>query len=255
MYFTYRDEGRAFQALGIWSSGGVTVTGVSEPEQVRSLHVTQGVLEALAVPPLLGRWFSREDDTPGTPETVLLTHGYWHRRFGGDPSVIGRTISIDATPRSVIGVMPAGFKFLDLNAELILPQRFDRSRTFLGNFSFTGIARLKTGVTVQQASADVARMLPIWLNAWPAPLGGDRAVFANARIAPVASSRASREPINCRWSHFHPANTHRGCPASGPNLQRPSGHSGGNSRCHLGGLREFVEGFNANDPIVAEDKV
>jgi predicted permease len=185
MHFTYRDEGRVFQDLGVWSSGGVTVTGQSEPEQVRSVFVTQGVLEALAVPPLLGRWFSRHDDTPGTPETVLLTHGYWQRRFGGDRSVIGRTMTIDSTPRTVIGVMPADFRVLELNAELILPQRFERARLFLGNFSFQGIGRLKPGVTLEQANADVGRLLPIWLEAWPVPFGIDRKMFANARLAPA----------------------------------------------------------------------
>ena len=156
MYFSYREEGRVFQHLGIWSRGGVTVTGFSEPEQVRSLFVTQGVLDAVGVPPTLGRWFSREDDTPGTQETVLLTHGYWQRRFGGDRSVLGRTITIDSKPRAVIGVMPEGFRFLDADADVIMPQRFERARLFLGNFSFTGIARLKPGVTVEQANADVA---------------------------------------------------------------------------------------------------
>jgi putative ABC transport system permease protein len=185
MYFTYRDEGRAFQDLGAWSAGGVTVTGFSEPEQVRSLFVTQGVLDALAIPPALGRRFSREDDTPGTQETVMLTHGYWQRRFGGDRAVIGRTMTIDATPRVVIGVMPADFKFLAVDTELILPHRFNRSRLFLGNFSYQGIARLKPGVTSQQASADVARMLPTWLKTWPAPLGLDKKLFENARVAPA----------------------------------------------------------------------
>jgi predicted permease len=185
MYFSYREEGRVFQHLGIWSRGGVTVTGFSEPEQVRSLFVTQGVLDAVGVPPTLGRWFSREDDTPGTQETVLLTHGYWQRRFGGDRSVLGRTITIDSKPRAVIGVMPEGFRFLDADADVIMPQRFERARLFLGNFSFTGIARLKPGVTVEQANADVARILPIWLNAWPLPLGLDRKLFQNAGFAPA----------------------------------------------------------------------
>jgi predicted permease len=185
MYFSYREEGRAFQQVGIWSQGGVTVTGFSEPEQVRSLFVTQGVLDAVGVPPALGRWFSREDDSPGSPETVLLTHGYWQRRFGGDRNVLGRSLTIDSKPRTVIGVMPEGFRFLDDDAELILPQRFDRARVFLGNFSFTGIARLKPGVTIEQANADVARMLPMWLKAWPTPLGLDRAVFESARFAPA----------------------------------------------------------------------
>jgi predicted permease len=185
MYFTYRDEGRVFQDLGVWSSGGVTVTGQSEPEQVRTVFVTQGVLEALAVAPLFGRWFSREDDTPRTPETVLLTHGYWQRRFAGDRGVIGQTMTIDSKPRTVIGVMPPDFRFLELNAELILPQRFDRARLFLGNFSFQGIGRLKRGVTLEQVNADVGRLLPIWMEAWPAPLGIDKKMFANARLSPA----------------------------------------------------------------------
>ena len=185
MYFTYRDESRTFQNVGIFSRGSVTVTGVSEPEQVRSLFVTFGVLDAVGVPPVFGRWFSREDDTPGTPETVLLMHGYWQRRFGGDRTVLGRSVTIDSTPRTVIGVMPEGFRFLDTDTDVIVPQRFDRARVFLGNFSFTGIARLKPGVTVTQANADVARLLPLWLKAWPVPLGLDRSVFENARFAPA----------------------------------------------------------------------
>ena len=64
---------------------------------------------ALGVQPVLGRWFSRDDDRPGTPETVILSHGYWQRRFGGDPAVIGRAMTIDSRPREVIGVMPASF--------------------------------------------------------------------------------------------------------------------------------------------------
>ena len=185
MYFSYREEGRAFRDIGLWSNGGVTVTGFSQPEQVRSLFVTQGVLDALGVPPVLGRWFSREDDTPGSPETVLLTYGYWQRRFGGDRGVIGRTLTVDARPRTVVGIMPADFRFLNLDPELILPQRFERPRLFLGNFSFQGLARLKPGVTIEQANADVARILPTWLNAWPLPLGLDRALFKNAGFAPA----------------------------------------------------------------------
>ena len=185
MYFTYREEGRAFRELGLWSSGSTTVTGLSEPEQVRTAFVTYGTLEALGVQPSLGRLFSREDDTPGTPDTVMLMHGYWQRRFAGDAGVIGRSVTIDARPRTVIGVMPADFAFLDSNAELLLPQRFDRARTFLANFSFQGVARLKPGVSMQQANADVERMLPIWLKTWPTPAGLDRKIFENAKLAPA----------------------------------------------------------------------
>jgi putative ABC transport system permease protein len=184
MYFTYREENQTFQDLGLWSNGGASVTGVAEPEQLRALFVTYGTLQALGVQPAVGRWFSQADDTPSSPETVMLTYGYWQRRFGGDKSVVGRTLMIDSKPRAVIGVMPQDFRFLNIDAELILPQRFDRNKVFLGNFSYQGIARLKPGVTMQQANADVGRMLGIWLKAWPTPPGFSRALFENARFAP-----------------------------------------------------------------------
>ena len=140
---------------------------MGDPEELRALIVTYGLLEALGVQPAVGRWFSQADDTPGSPDTVMLTYGYWQRRFGGDKSVVGRTLNIDSKPHTVIGVMPQDFRFLNNDPELILPQRFDRNKVFLGNFSFQGIARLKPGVTMQQANADVGRMLAIWLRRGP----------------------------------------------------------------------------------------
>jgi putative ABC transport system permease protein len=185
MYFTYRENGQTFRELGLWTRGGVTVTGQGEPEQVRTVWVTYGTLETLGVPAAVGRWFSREDDTPGAANTVILMPGYWHRRFGGDASIVGRTVTIDANSHTVVGVMPDGFRFLEGDTDLILPQRFDRNRVFLGNFSYQGVARLKPGATLEQANADVGRMLPAWQQAWPAPPGLDRKVFENARIAPA----------------------------------------------------------------------
>ena len=184
MYFTYRDENRTFQDFGVWSNGGGTVTGLAEPEALQAVFVTYGTLQALGVQPAVGRWFSQADDTPGTPETVMLTYGYWQRRFGGSASVVGRTLMLDAKPRLIIGAMPRNFQFLNAKADLILPQRFDRNKVFLGNFSYQGLARLKPGVTLQQANADVGRMLGIWLHAWPAPPGFSRALFENAHFGP-----------------------------------------------------------------------
>lgn len=184
MYFTYSEQNRTFAKFGLWSNGGGTVTGIGEPEAIRSIDVTYGTLDALDVPPKLGRWFSKSDDTPGTPETVILTYGYWQRRFGGNPAAIGRTLTIDSKPRVIIGVMPQDFRFLNAQADLLLPQRFERSKLFLGNFSYQGIARLRPGVTLAQANADVARMLPIWIRSWPAPPGFSRTLFENAHFAP-----------------------------------------------------------------------
>lgn len=183
MYFTYREENRTFQQFGVWESNGANVTGLAEPDFPRALYVTYGVLNALGVQPLLGRWFSQADDTPGTAQTVILTYGYWQRHFGGDKSVVARTLTINSAPHVVIGVMPADFRFVH-DPELILPERFDRGKVFLGNFMYRGIARLKPGVTLAQANADQARMLGIWLNAWPPTPGFGRAIFQNAHLGP-----------------------------------------------------------------------
>ncbi len=184
MYFTYREQSRTFQDFGMWANDGVSVTGIGEPEQVQALDMTYGTLQALDVQPALGRWFSQADDTPGTPQTVILTYGYWQRRFGGDRSVIGRTLNADSESRIIIGVMPQNFRFLNAQADLLLPMRFERNKIFLGNFSFQGVARLKPGVTLEQANADVARMLPIWIRSWPTPPGFSKTLFENAHFGP-----------------------------------------------------------------------
>jgi predicted permease len=166
MYFTYAEQNRTFQALGVWNQGTASVTEVGEPEQVRAVGVSDGVLQSLRVQPLLGRWLGHAEQAPGSPETVILGYGYWQRRFGSDRSVIGRGIRVDSRPREIVGVMPRGFRIVNTDADLILPVRFDRSKLILAGFGYQGIGRLKPGVTIQQANADVSRMVPIWMNSW-----------------------------------------------------------------------------------------
>jgi hypothetical protein len=91
-YFIYRDENRAFRDIGIYSSDSDSVTGIGEPEQVPALDVTDGVLPLLGIHPMLGRFFIRKDDSPGSPDTVILSYGYWRRKFNSDRSIIGRRI-------------------------------------------------------------------------------------------------------------------------------------------------------------------
>ena len=182
--FSYREHNQVFEALGLWTQRTATVEGDGEPEQVQMLLVTHGTLQALAVPPARGRAFSPADDAPGSPETVVLAHGYWQRRFGGDPGVMGRSLTVDAQPRQIIGVMPPEFVFLDRDTDIILSLGFDPARLTLGQFNFRGLARLEPGVTLADANADVARIIPLWLRAWPAPPGLDRAVFESARLTP-----------------------------------------------------------------------
>ncbi len=183
-YLTYREEGRTFVDSGIWQNDSVSVTGLGEPEQVESLNVTDGVLPVLGVRPLIGRWFTRKDDSPGSQDTVILTYGYWQRKFGGDASVIGRRIIVDAKAHEVIGVMPRTFRFLNAKPALLTPLKLERSKLFIGNFSYQEVARLKPGVTLAAANADVARMLPIMMRKFPVPPGMNLKMLEEARLGP-----------------------------------------------------------------------
>ena len=143
--FTYREEGRVFRQIGLYGDGGRTITGLGDPEQARALFVTYGVLQALGVQPQRGRIFSEADTTPGGSALmpVILSHAYWQRRFGGDASVIGRRFSVDSSPAEVIGVMPEGFRFLDMEPafEVIVPIVLNRSGLRIDGFSLSGLAR------------------------------------------------------------------------------------------------------------------
>jgi putative ABC transport system permease protein len=183
-YFTFREEGRTFQDIGLWRNDSVNITGVGEPEQVASLTVTDGLLPMLGVQPIRGRWFTRKDDLPGSPETVMLAYGYWQRKFGGDVSVIGRRIMVDGEAREVIGIMPRSFGFMNRSAALFLPLQLDRGKTFIGNFSYQSLARLKAGASIAQANADMARMLPMMARKFPPAPGLSLQMFEQARLGP-----------------------------------------------------------------------
>ncbi len=183
-YFTFLDENRSFQELGLWNGNSVSITGLGAPEQIQSLDVTSGILPALGVQPAIGRWFSAKDDSPGSPATVILTYGYWTRKFGGDASAIGRRIVADGEAKEIIGVMPQNFRFLDQKPDLIVPFQSDRSKATLGNFSFQGIARLKPGVSLAQANLDLARMIPIVNTKFPPPPGFSVKLFEDVKVLP-----------------------------------------------------------------------
>jgi predicted permease len=183
-YLTYRDLGRVFEDIGLWDNTSVSVTGSGEPERIEALLVTDGLLPILRVEPVLGRRFTQDDDSPSGPERIMLTHGYWQRKLGGDPGALGRPLVVDGKPREIIGVLPAGFKFLNNSPQILLPFRLDRSKVFFGNFSFQGVARLKPGATIEQANADVARMLPLALERFPLPNGLTKQMAEEARIGP-----------------------------------------------------------------------
>jgi predicted permease len=194
LYYTYSEHNRTFQSMGVWIPGTASVTGLAEPEEVRVVSVSDGVLQAFAVPPAVGRWLSDADQIPGAPEpgsfsgrstTVMLSYGYWQRRFGGDRSVIGRNITVDSFPRTIVGVMPQGFRIVNADFDLIVPVAFMRNKLPMAGFGFQGVARLKPGVAITQANADLARLLPVWMDSWSNGPGTDSHFYENWRITPA----------------------------------------------------------------------
>jgi predicted permease len=185
LYFINREQNSTFQDIGVYDGDSVSITGSGQPEKVDGLDVTDATLTLLGAKPALGRLFDRKDDLPTAPKTIIISYGYWQRRFGGSSSVIGRTLTIDGEARQVIGVLPRDFRFLDYrNANIFLPMQWDRAKTKLGNFSFRAVARLKPGVTLTQASADMARLLPIAIRSFPAPEGFSASIFEKANLQP-----------------------------------------------------------------------
>ncbi len=192
MYLTFSERNRTFQSLGVWTPGTASVTGLAQPEEVQTALISDGVLETLGVLPVAGRWFSPGDQDPRGAKTVMLSYGYWQRRFGGDPSAIGRSIQIDAQTREIVGVMPRGFKMVDKEFDLLVPLAFDRTNQKLAPFGYEGIGRLKPGVNLAQADADVARLIPVWMDSWSNGPGTNPHFYERWRITPSFRSLKQR---------------------------------------------------------------
>jgi putative ABC transport system permease protein len=161
-YLTYRDHQRTFAATGAWDSTRVSITGRGDPEQVEALSVTDTTLPLLGIEPHRGRLFSAEDVAPGQPLRTILSYGYWQRRFGGADDVIGQPLQVDGQPAVIIGVLPATFAFLRADPQVVLPMPLDAATAFRGiSFDRQALARVKPGVTLEQANADLARMIQL----------------------------------------------------------------------------------------------
>ncbi len=184
MYFAFSENNRTFQSLGTWFAQKANVTGLARPEEVNIVLVTDGVLETLGVPPFAGRELGAVDQIPNRPKNVMLSYGYWQRRFGGDRSVIGRTIIIDSQLRTIVGVMPRGFRVVDHDFDVLAPFAFERDKQPLAGFGLQGIGRLRPGVTISAANADIARLIPVWMDSFSNGPGFDSHWYVKWRITP-----------------------------------------------------------------------
>ena len=188
MYVTYAENNRSFESLGVFQRFPLNVVGADGSEQIRGVSVSRGVLEALRVQPMLGRSFADADYHAGGPDVVILGWGYWQRRFAGDPSVVGRTLTSETRSLKVVGVMPRDFRVVTHEPEVLVPLWFDRSTLTLVFFQYEMVARLKPGVTIAQADADLGRLTYLWGGSWPMPpgYGRDPRPFDSWRFSSVA---------------------------------------------------------------------
>lgn len=158
-YLEWKARSRSFAGMAAFTQNRVTLTGNGDPQELPTLIVSADLLDLLGAAPMLGRGFAAGEDQEGAARTLVLSHAAWQRQFGGDPSVISRAITINGEPVTVIGVMPRGFEVFGLPADVFAPFRLGpAARRFTGR-SIVTLARLKPGVTRDQAQAEMESVM------------------------------------------------------------------------------------------------
>lgn len=159
LYVQYRERVPALQSAALYQNGGITVQVGGQAEQVPFTRATHSLREVLRLEPMIGRWFDEKEGLPGSRPVVVLTYGFWQRRLGGDPGVLGTTIQIDRLPHEVIGVLPRSYAFPTPRTEIWLPFALTEGNTRLGGFNFHGVARLRDGATVNDVRVQANAMI------------------------------------------------------------------------------------------------
>lgn len=157
-YRFYQERNRSLEAMGIYINDEVNLTGGPEPERVVICGVTAPVFTVLRVPPALGRALVKEDERPGAEPVTVISYALWQRLFGGSPTAIGKILRVDGTARRVVGVMPERFAFPRVETSLWLPITIDPGNLIPGNYSYTGIGRLRPGVTEESAARELSAL-------------------------------------------------------------------------------------------------
>src|ERR1700683_2728417 len=174
-FWDFQRQSKSFESMAIFDSGGrgynLSATGTkAEPEQVSGLRVTAGFFPVLGVKPFLGRTFLPEEEIAGRDHEVVLSYGLWKRRYAGDPALVGKTIKVDGEDFTVVGVMPREFQwqFWSNPRQLWVPAGYTKTDYGRDENSFIFIARLKPGVTVAQADAEMKTIAGHLAEQYPA---------------------------------------------------------------------------------------
>jgi predicted permease len=168
-YIDWRDQNKVFEGMAAMTELSMNLTGEGEPERLDGQRVSASFFPMMGVEPQLGRWFSPEEDQPGANHSVILSHALWQRRFGANASVVGKTITLNGYSFEVVGVMPASFQFPTREDQFWIPIAFSqREAVRRGSHFLQVVARLKPGVTTQQAQVEMSAIAARLAQQYPA---------------------------------------------------------------------------------------
>src|SRR5439155_82346 len=158
LYHQLSDHARTLEGVAAYDTGDITVTGNGDPERIRVSHATPSLAPTLRVSPALGRWFTGDEGVPDGPDVVVLSHGFWVRRYASDRDVLGHRVILNGVSTEVVGVMPPSFAFPEPEIAVWLPARSTRaSATFL--FLVAGVARLRDSATLADARSEITNLI------------------------------------------------------------------------------------------------
>jgi putative ABC transport system permease protein len=190
LYYQYLDRAHTLDSLALYRTDDRTLTDLGTPERIRVSLATPSLASVLRVTPAKGRWFTEDEGLPGASPVCVISHGFWTRRFGQDPTVIGRVLMLDGTATTVVGVMRPSYAFPDSGVEAWLPMRLTRASAS-DAYSIPGVARLRAGVTIADVRAELNR-----LDADLAPLypggGYDQLLSTATTLIEATVGRVSR---------------------------------------------------------------
>jgi hypothetical protein len=158
-YLDWREQNHVFEQMGAAEYWTPNLTSTGNPEKLWALHLTPSIFPMLGVRPLLGRVFLPEEQGAGKENEVVMSYGLWQSHFAGNPEIVGQTVSLSGQAYTVVGVMPKEFKFAPFwatRAELWAPLTLGSRQNDRGGASLRVFARLKAGVTLDQAQAEMA---------------------------------------------------------------------------------------------------
>ncbi|PPU69188.1 ADOP family duplicated permease [Xanthomonas pisi] len=197
LYSTYQGAARSLDGVGLYKAGTANVRTNSDNDDVENVAaswVTASTMRLLRVRPLLGRWFTSEEEVRGGPNVVIIGEAEWRSRFGSATDIVGKTLIVNDAPRVIVGVMPGSFRFPEADVRIWLPIK-EKDDGSVGSFSYAGLARLASGVTPAQAQAELGSVLPRVADLYPRiPSGGSTARWLD-ELRPVPTVRPLRDEL------------------------------------------------------------